>query len=120
MTFLSELFGGSLSDNEITLSCGVLDKLKHGDSVMVDKGFLIEKHCVECGVILLGKDCQMSPADIVKTWRIASLHAHVERAIERLKNFHILDFFPCSIFDIADAIGVVCAMLCNFYPHLVV
>ena len=65
---------------------------------MADKGFLIEKHCVEHGVILnipplLGKDCQMSPADIVKTRRIASLRVHVERAIERLKTFTFWSFF---------------------------
>ena len=29
-------------------------------------------------------------------------------------------FFPCSMFDITDAIVFVCVMHCNFYPPLVV
>lgn len=42
--FLSSLFGGSISDNEITLSSGILNKLDEGDSLMADKGFMVESH----------------------------------------------------------------------------
>ena len=31
ITFVSELYGGSVSDNELTLSCGILDQLEPGD-----------------------------------------------------------------------------------------
>ena len=97
ITFVSELYSGSVSDNELTLSCGILDQLEPGDSLMADKGFMIEDHCKERKIILnippfLGKDAQLSQEDMVKTRRIASVRVHVERAMERLKNFHELDF----------------------------
>ena len=35
------LYGGSVSDNEVTTSCGFLDKVEEGDSIMADKGFQV-------------------------------------------------------------------------------
>ena len=34
--------------------------------------------------------------------------------MERIKNFHILDFFPVSHLDIADQLFFVCAVLSDF------
>ena len=39
--FISELFGGSISDKQLTTRCGILEHLEPGDSVMADKGFAI-------------------------------------------------------------------------------
>ena len=124
ITFLSSLYGGSVSDNEITLSCGLLDKLDPGDSIMADKGFLLDSHCKSRNITLnepprLGKDSQLATADMVETRRIASLRVHVERVMERIENYRILDFFDSHYFGIADAIVFVCAFLSNFQPALV-
>lgn len=124
VTFMSSLFGGSVSDNELTLSCGILDKLQPGDSIMADKGFVLESHCKARQVVLnippfLGKDTQLSQVDMIQTRRIASLRVHVERAMERLKNFHILDFISSPYFGVADELVFVCAMLGNFQPNLI-
>ena len=45
----------------------------------------------------------------------------MERAIERIKNYHILDFVPITLCKngIIDMIFFVCAMLTNFQPPLV-
>lgn len=40
---------------------------------------------------------QFDEADMLKTRKIASLRIHVERALERIKNYHILDFIPFSM-----------------------
>ena len=87
ISFLSSLYGGSVSDNEITLSSGILDLLEEDDSLMADKGFHLQKHCEACNITLnippvLGKDSQLSPAELTETRRIASLRVHVERVIE--------------------------------------
>ena len=38
---------------------------------------------------------QFNESELLKTRRIASLRIHVERAMmERIKNYHILDFVP--------------------------
>lgn len=66
-----------------------------GDSVMADKGLLIQD-LLQPGVSLnmppfLGDQVQFSANDTVDTQSIASLRVHVERAINKIKNFHIWD-----------------------------
>lgn len=39
VTFLLDLWGGRVSDKQITRESGVLDLLQEGDNVMVDRGF---------------------------------------------------------------------------------
>ena len=65
-----------------------------------------------------GKE-QLSNSELVETRRIASLHIHVERAMEQLKNFHIFDrALPASFRDTANQVFFVCAVLTNFNPPL--
>ena len=47
ISFLSQLYGGSVSDQEITKTSGFLDLLEPNDSIMADKGFTIEDLCEE-------------------------------------------------------------------------
>ena len=124
ISFLSPLYGGSLSDREITSSSKIMELLDAGDSIMADKGFVIEDLCQEKGVRLnippfIRNDAQLTDAELIQTRRIASLHIHVERAMERIKNFHILDFFPVSHLDIADQLFFICAVLSDFDKRLV-
>ena len=42
VTYLSDLWGGRVSDKQITRESGVLDLLSSGDNVMVDRGFDIK------------------------------------------------------------------------------
>ena len=73
----------------------MLDLLEEGDSVMADRGFDIEEDLLLLGVklnippFLRGKS-QLSEEELVQTRRIASLRIHAERAMERIKNFHII------------------------------
>ena len=62
---------------------------------------------------------QLTEAELVATRRIASLRVHVERAIERIKNYLILDFIPSTQFDIADQLFVVCSILADFQARLI-
>ena len=125
ITFVSSLFSGSISDKCLTRQSGVLDLLEEGDSVMADRGFDIEEDLMLRGVslnippFLRGKS-QLSEKELIVTRRIASLRIHVERAMERIKNFHIFDKnIPVSLTDIADRIFFVCCVLTNFQGPLV-
>ena len=124
ITFVSKLFPGSISDKELTKRSGLLDLLERGDSVMADRGFNIEEDLITRGVrlnippFLRGKE-QFDEDEIITTRRIASLRIHVERAMERIKNFHIFDrVLPASLTDIADRLFYVCCILSNFHPPL--
>ena len=40
VTFISDLYAGSVSDQALTRECGVLDHVMPGDTVMADKGLI--------------------------------------------------------------------------------
>ncbi|PFX18049.1 hypothetical protein AWC38_SpisGene17604 [Stylophora pistillata] len=86
ITFISQLYTGSISDRKIVERSGMLDlPFNEGDSVMADKGFILSD-ILPLGVSLhippfLGTSTQMSPEDVVRTQEIARLRIHVERAI---------------------------------------
>jgi len=87
ISFISDLFGGNISDKELTAQCGLLDYLEEGDAVMADRGFNISDLLEAKGVTLNipprlnDSSGQLSESDRVKTRRIASVRIHVERAI---------------------------------------
>ena len=125
VSFVSQLYSGSISDKELTQESGLLDLLEAGDHVMADRGFDIEDALYARGVklnippFLHGKE-QLANSEIIETRRIASLRIHVERAIERIKNFHFFDHvIPASQACIADQAFFVCAVLTNFCGPLV-
>ena len=123
ITFVSKLFPGSISDKKLTKRSGLLDLLDRGDSVMADRGFNIEEDLITSGVrlnippFLRGKE-QFDEDEIIITRRIASLCIHVERAMERIKKFHIFDRVPpASLTDIADRLFYVCCIL-SIHPYV--
>ena len=124
ITFISKLYAGSISDKELTRNSGILDLLEPGDSVMADRGFDIQDDLALLGVrlnippFLKGKS-QLTEKELVETRRIASIRIHVERAMERIKKFHIFDrTLPSSMSPIANQIFFICAILSNFNPPL--
>jgi len=94
ITFLSQLYSGCISDREIVERSGIPDlPYDDGDGVMANKGFTIDD-LLPLGVSLnippfVGYCDQMPPEDVVKAQVIASLWIHIERAINKIKNFHI-------------------------------
>ena len=124
-TFVSSLYEGSISDRDLVLCSGLLQKLERGDSLMADKGFDIEDLLLPLGVGLnippfLDKQQRMLPSDIRMTKSIAAVRIHVERAIGRLKQYRLLcGTIDNSMFDVLDRVVIVTAMLCNFLPALV-
>lgn len=125
VTFISQLYTGSISDREIVIRSGFLSqKFDDGDSVMADKGFTIQD-LLPLGTSLnippfLGQEGQMDPHDVIKTQQIASLRIHVERAINRIKNYKIWDgIVPLSQFGLINQMWTVCSFLSNIQDPLI-
>ena len=123
--FVSNLYTGGISDQELTRHCGLLDLIESGDSVMADKGFDISYDLLIRGCRLnmppFVKGGRLSKSNVTKTRKIASLRIHVERAIGRIKQYRILSsVIPLSISPYVNSIWFICCALTLFHPPLVV
>ena len=95
-------------------------------SVMADRGFLIEGILGYMGVKLhmpsfKGSDRpQLSSNESLFSENISKVRIHIERAIQRIKTYHILDGeLKLSMKDMAEQIFTVCAYLVNFQSPIV-
>ena len=120
--FVSKLYGGNISDRELTERCGILSLLEPGDSIMADRGFtiadLLELKGVALNIPPMKTSDQFTQRELTITRRIANLRIHVERAIGRIKNFKLLNDNPNNMARVADQIFFVCAFLSNFHGPL--
>ena len=92
-----------MSDIKITKLCGIIDLLESGDSIMADKGFVLQKVLKGTGIevntppFLMSKG-QFTAQEVEETQTIAKLRIHIERHIRRVKEFHF--FYSCPfIYD---------------------
>ena len=117
ISFVSDLYGGNISDKKL------LNLLEPGDAIMADRGFTIDDILPQ-GVTVnvpprMNESGQLTEFERTTTRRIASVRIHVERAIERIKNYQILHNIPNSMHNRINHIFFVCAILTNFLPPLV-
>ena len=97
LTYISNLYPGSISDKEIVQQIVFLQHFVPGNLILADKGFLIQY------IVPMGVSVNISPflehgkfteSEAKLTKSIASCRIHVERANARLKDFKILSFVP--------------------------
>ena len=125
ISFLSQLYTGSIAGREITERSGFLDlPFDANDSVRADKVFTIQD-LLPVGVSLnippfLDRSAQLPPEDGVNSQEIASLRIHVDRAINKVKNFHIWSsVIPLSLFGIVNQMWTICVHLCNVQDPII-
>lgn len=86
ISFISDGYGGRVSDKFITEHCGFLQHLLPGDIVLADRGFHVEESIALQGASLdipaftRGK-AQLSASEVEETRRKANVRIHVERII---------------------------------------
>ncbi|XP_046550060.1 uncharacterized protein LOC124259883 [Haliotis rubra] len=125
VTFSSDLYCGSISDKQITKLSGLVELCEEGDAIMADKGFLISDFTTPRGIDLIippfkTKKQQMTQHEVNVTKKIASLRIHVERQMERIKNFRILQgTIPITMASQVTKIWHICVCLTNLQPPLV-
>ena len=83
VTFVSQLFPGSISDKQLTIRSGLIQLLENGDSIMADRGFDIQDELTPLGIrinipLFLGSGKkQFEENEMVVTLRIASIVAYL-------------------------------------------
>ncbi|XP_061672334.1 uncharacterized protein LOC133498967 [Syngnathoides biaculeatus] len=122
--FVSKAFGGRVSDKVIAQRSGFLQLLEPGDLVLADRGFSIADDLAARGASLAvpaftsGK-LRLSPKEIETGRRRARVKIHVERAIDRVKNFKILSTtMRINLVSQFDNIMTICCALSNLHPKL--
>ncbi|XP_067120132.1 uncharacterized protein [Centruroides vittatus] len=124
-TFLSSAYGGRTSDKAIFEQSDILNLLTpYSDSVMVDKGFLIDKLCLEKGIEViqppfLKKNKQLNKCEAVRTKDIACARVHVERFIQRIKQFKIFSArLPWKMTSVVDELLIIATAVGNLSPPI--
>jgi hypothetical protein len=118
LTFVSDVYGGKASDKFIFNDCGIVELLESRDGVMVDRGFFIEEECAEKDVRIIRPsfmprgESQLPVHEAEYSREVARARVHVERCIERLKNFDIFHKeVPNHLIDvIPDVVHVICGL----------
>lgn len=111
VTFVSELYPGSISDGEITRRSHILQLLKPGDAVMADEGFQIEEMLSEVGATMLVPPLK----DTLETQAFAQLRGLVDRAIRRVKEYQIWDgVVPLSLAGSVSQLWAICCLMANY------
>lgn len=124
--FVSQLYTGNISDRELVRRSGFL-KMPHnkGASWLVDKGFQIQDLADEFGVTVnmpafVGKKGFLSTKEVFLTQSIASERIHIERAINKIKKFHIFDRpIAISTMGSINQMWTVCALLTLFQNPII-
>ena len=86
ISFVSDTWGGRVSDKHLTENCGILRKLLPGDVMLANRGFDISESVgmmqasLQIPAFTKGKS-QLSALEVENTRTIANVHIHVERVI---------------------------------------
>lgn len=118
LTFVSGLYGGTASDKFIFNDSGLIDLLESRDAVMVDRGFFIEEECSQKDVRIIRPaflptgESQLPREDAEYSRQVASARVHIERCMERLKNFDIFHKeIPSHLLGVMpDVVIVICGL----------
>lgn len=123
--FISEGWGGRVSDKSLTQNSTFLNKLLPGDLILADRGFLIKEFVelfhaqVRIPAFTKGHS-QLHPTDLESTRATAHVRIHVERVIGVLRNKFIIlsSRLPMSLINngsdpILDEVVFVCCAIYN-------
>lgn len=124
IVFVSKAYGGRCTDGFITNDSGFLNLVEPGDEIMADKGFpqiQTDLFIRKCVLVMppFALNPQFTREEVLEGYSVASVRIHVERAIQRVKIFKILDHVNNEILPKIDTIiHVACALANSKEPIL--
>lgn len=118
ITLISRGYGGRSTDGFIVNDSGFINLVEPGDEIMADKGFpLITTELLHRDCVLVmppfANNPQFTREEVLERYSIASVRIHVERAIQRIKVFKILQYITHDLLDDIDEILHVACALAN-------
>ena len=134
ISYLSECWGGRISDKNLTQESTFLSLLEPGDVVLADRGFTMSEDIALRGAKLIipaftrGKT-QLSQKDVEMSKQLSKVRIHVERVIGLMKNRYTILKGPIPLNTLKhkgdtgvaniDKILVVCSALTNLGEPIV-
>ena len=134
VSFVSEPWGGCVSDKHLIEHCGILDKLLPGDVVLADRGFDIKDSVgamqarLHIPAFIKGKS-QLSAMELTETRTISNVCMPVERVIGNVQQKYSMlqSTLPIDYLikqsgeerPVIDKIVRVCCALCNVCDSVV-
>lgn len=128
ISFISEGYGGRATDIMIVQDCNYLQCLPTNKAVMADRGFkdltslLHSKKCTLIRPPSVSKSTPSTKDEVKLSKQIAALRIHVERVINRLREFHMLLPHACvdhNLIPIIDHVIIVACGLVNIQDVLI-
>ncbi|CAK1592233.1 unnamed protein product [Parnassius mnemosyne] len=112
ISFKSKVAGGRKTDSQMTVESRLVDLLETGDVVLADKGFpsikkVIDESGKEVKIVtppFLANKNELSQEETQRTYDIARVRIHVERIMQRLRIYWVLDKIPHNLFNCIDDI----------------
>lgn len=126
ISYISECWGGKVSDKQLVLLTDFTKKLEYGDAVMADRGFNVTEELAVLGVTLVvpsytKRKNQLSQIEVTESREISCRRIRVEQVIGRMKRFRILKNTVLYFMkDYLDDIELLVAALTNLMPHFTV
>ncbi|XP_041373742.1 uncharacterized protein LOC121386792 [Gigantopelta aegis] len=133
VSFISEGWGGRVSDKHLTANCDFLSNLIYGDVILADRGFEIQEMVAVYGAevrypaFMRGKS-QLTASEVESTRKIANVRIHVERVIGCVRQKFTILGGTCPIDHLIskenskpllDKVVFVCCALTNMCPSVV-
>ncbi|KAL5011040.1 hypothetical protein ScPMuIL_013345 [Solemya velum] len=120
VSYISDAYGGSVSDRQIVERSAMMNMCDPGDSIMSDKGFNVQDLFAHQDVAIniptfFKKKNRMCGKTVLRDRKISSKSVHIERIIGLAKTFRILkEPLKATETKLASEITFICFMLCNF------
>lgn len=116
--YVSPGYVGKASDKFIFNACNIITLFDENDAVMVDKGFSISNELLQHNLKLIRPptlfDGQLSRDEATSNVSIAGARVHVERSIQRMKQFKILtDRVDPTLLYLLDDVVIILAGVVN-------
>lgn len=124
VAFVSKTTEANMSDEELARMSGFGDLLEREDVLLGRRGFDIQELLLDKGAYLvtpsfLSSNTQLPEVDNRREKQVASARIHVERVMDRMKEFDIMKCeLPADMLDVLDHVVVVVAALVNLQPPL--
>ncbi|XP_043274333.1 uncharacterized protein [Venturia canescens] len=125
ISFVSKCHGGRTTDAQITTGSEFLELLEPGDVVLADKGFPGVKTALDAsgkGTLLVMPpflhNNHFSAEEVAETYKIARHRIHIERIMQRIRIYKILDKLSLRMLPHCDDIVFMCCVLVNLQPPI--